>query len=66
MDDIRSSKLVMKGGSSRDQADAIDDALEVELGYEDFSPMMDDGEFYVEEGEEVLILKVTEDQEAEK
>jgi hypothetical protein len=56
----------MKGGSSRDQADAIDDALEVELGYEDFSPMMDDGEFYVEEGEEVLILKVTEDQEAEK
>jgi len=48
--------------NSGDRGDTTEDVLELELGYEDFSPMTEDGDFDVEESEELLFLKKTEGQ----
>jgi hypothetical protein len=49
-------------GDSGDQGDTAEDVLELELGYKDFSPMIEDGDFDVEEYEELSFLKKTEEQ----
>jgi hypothetical protein len=49
-------------GDSGDRGDTAKDVLELELGYEDFSPMIEDGDFDVEENEELLFLKKAEGQ----
>jgi len=47
----------VEGGGLDGQAGDTGDTLQVELGRESFSPMDDDGEYHVEEGDEILILQ---------